>query len=120
MKMRPNGDDYEVVDVLQEGEHFGETAIILGHPRSSTVIAVEFSELYSLARADLLEVYQQWPDLYRQFQDFGETLGSQGTPPLPTSLLLLPSCLLPFQSFCCVSLFLLTPFPHSLSYLPER
>jgi CRP-like cAMP-binding protein len=66
------GDYYEVLGPLREGDHFGETGIVLGQPRAATVVAVEFSELYSLSRYDLVNVYQKWPELYREFQEFGE------------------------------------------------
>lgn len=61
-----------MVSTLNEGDHFGEYSCLLGHPRSSTMVAMEFSELYSLSREDLMEVYRQWPELHAQFLELGK------------------------------------------------
>jgi hypothetical protein len=61
------GDDYKVVSTLHQGQHFGEYGCLLGQPRSATIVALEFCELYSLTRDDLMECYQQWPKLHKEF-----------------------------------------------------
>mmetsp|Transcript_40406 Transcript_40406/g.114405 ORF Transcript_40406/g.114405 Transcript_40406/m.114405 type:complete len:993 (-) Transcript_40406:789-3767(-) len=60
---------YSLAGQLQGGEHFGEYSCLLGHPRTSTVVATEFSELYSLSRDDLMDVYRMWPELHQEFLD---------------------------------------------------
>ena len=66
------GNDYQVVGAIEEGEHFGEHSCLLGLPRASTVVALEFCELYSLSQGDLIAVYKLWPDLHKEFLELGE------------------------------------------------
>eukprot|EP00191_Tetraselmis_sp_GSL018_P005589 CAMPEP_0177605304 /NCGR_PEP_ID=MMETSP0419_2-20121207/16627_1 /TAXON_ID=582737 /ORGANISM="Tetraselmis sp., Strain GSL018" /LENGTH=989 /DNA_ID=CAMNT_0019099439 /DNA_START=131 /DNA_END=3101 /DNA_ORIENTATION=+ len=60
---------YSKVSELRQGDHFGEYSCLLGQPRTATVVAMEFTELYSLSRDDLLDVYRQWPELHKEFQE---------------------------------------------------
>lgn len=60
---------------LHPGEYFGEYSCLLGQERSATVVASSYVELYSLSRADLEVVLQQWPELAEQFEAMGEWLG---------------------------------------------
>jgi hypothetical protein len=39
----------------------------------ATVVASTYCELYSLSRADLEEVLQQWPELAEEFEAMGES-----------------------------------------------
>jgi CRP-like cAMP-binding protein len=39
---------------------------------AATVVASTYCELYSLSRADLEEVLQQWPELAEEFEAMGE------------------------------------------------
>lgn len=57
---------------LHPGEYFGEYSCLLGQERSATVVASGYVELYSLSRADLELVLQQWPELAEQFEAMGE------------------------------------------------
>lgn len=57
---------------LHPGEYFGEYSCLLGQERSATVVAHTYSELYSLSRADLEVVLQQYPELAEQFESMGE------------------------------------------------
>lgn len=57
---------------LHPGEYFGEYSCLLGQERSATVVASGYVELYSLSRADLEMVLQQWPELAEQFEAMGE------------------------------------------------
>jgi len=57
---------------LRPGEYFGEYSCLLGQERSATVVASSYVELYSLSRADLEAVLQQWPELAEQFEAMGE------------------------------------------------
>eukprot|EP00873_Tetraselmis_striata_P000727 jgi/Tetstr1/420991/TSEL_012051.t1 len=59
--------EFSSIGRLHMGEHFGEYSCLLGHPRTSTVVSLDFSELYSLSRDDLMEVYRQWPELHKEF-----------------------------------------------------
>jgi hypothetical protein len=40
---------------------------------SATVVVSTYCELYSLSRADLEEVLQQWPELAQEFATMGES-----------------------------------------------
>lgn len=60
-----------MVSQLEQGQHFGEYGCLFGQPRSSTIVALEFSELYSLRKDSLMEVYAQWPELEREFLQMG-------------------------------------------------
>lgn len=63
---------YYQVGELHEGEHFGEHSCLLGYPRTSTTsTALGFSELYSLSRDDLMDVYRMWPELHKEFLELG-------------------------------------------------
>ena len=66
------GEDYDIGGIIEEGEHFGEYSCLLGLPRTSTVVALEFCELYSLSQPDLIAVYMLWPDLHKEFTELGE------------------------------------------------
>lgn len=57
---------------LHPGEYFGEYSCLLGQERSASVVASSYVELYSLSRADLELVLQQWPELAEQFEAMGE------------------------------------------------
>lgn len=46
------------VTILEAGSLFGESALLSGSPRNATIRALETTELFSLARADLMDVLQ--------------------------------------------------------------
>ena len=48
---------------LQDGEFFGEYSCLTGSPRTATVVAVEYSELYSLSKNDLEKMLVDWPEM---------------------------------------------------------
>ena len=50
-----------ILRVLQPGEFFGEMALLDGHPRSATVVAIERSQVFILERASFLQLIQQDP-----------------------------------------------------------
>ena len=60
------------IGYLRPGEYFGEYTCLLGEARTATVVATTYCELYSLSRADLEEVLQQWPELAEEFEAMGE------------------------------------------------
>jgi CRP-like cAMP-binding protein len=43
---------------------------------AATVVASTYCELYSLSRADLEEVLQQWPELAEEFEAMGKSCSS--------------------------------------------
>jgi CRP-like cAMP-binding protein len=51
------------VNTLDEGDYFGEMALLEGEPRIATVRTTMQTELYSLSRADFSELLVQVPDL---------------------------------------------------------
>lgn len=62
------GRPYRHLGYLHCGEYFGEHSCLLGQERSASVVASSYVELYSLSRADLELVLQQWPELAEQFE----------------------------------------------------
>jgi hypothetical protein len=65
-----------VVGQLRAGEdhsYFGEHSCLLGEEQSTTVVATSYVELYSLSRADLELVLQQYPEVTEEFSDMGES-----------------------------------------------
>lgn len=49
------------INVLNEGEYFGEMALLTGQPRSATVRTTVPTELYSLAQTDFASLLEQEP-----------------------------------------------------------
>lgn len=56
-----NGKDRKTLAHFQEGEFFGEMAVLDSEPRSATVTAVENTELYFIPRDQLLEMLEKSP-----------------------------------------------------------
>src|SRR5262249_18962770 len=52
-----------VLTEFDQGEHFGEMALIRAMPRSATIIAVQTSELIALHRADFFEILRKEHEL---------------------------------------------------------
>jgi hypothetical protein len=71
----PSRLSFATLGYLHSGEYFGEHSCLLAAPRAATFVASSHCELYTLARADLEEVLQQWPELLEEFQDLGGWLG---------------------------------------------
>jgi ATP-binding cassette subfamily B protein len=53
------------LNMLDEGDYFGEMALLAGEPRIATVRTTVQTELYSLAQADFNELLEQVPELQR-------------------------------------------------------
>lgn len=51
------------IDALDEGDYFGEMALLSGAPRSATVRATVPTELFTLARDDFLALVERHPEL---------------------------------------------------------
>jgi ATP-binding cassette subfamily B protein len=47
------------VNVLRDGDYFGERALLTGEPRNATVRTAEPCELYSLRRAEFLTLVER-------------------------------------------------------------
>jgi hypothetical protein len=54
---------YSRLGFLTQGQHFGQYSALLGEPRSASVVAVEFCELYALHRGDLEDLLGRYPEL---------------------------------------------------------
>jgi len=54
------------LDDLEEGQYFGELAALDGRPRSSTVMALEDSDIAKMAPERFLKVVQMYPDVALQ------------------------------------------------------
>jgi CRP-like cAMP-binding protein len=53
-----------VVSLLEEGAVFGEMALLMpGQPRTATIRALVFSDVFELSNRDLDEVLKLWPAL---------------------------------------------------------
>mmetsp|Transcript_38000 Transcript_38000/g.107336 ORF Transcript_38000/g.107336 Transcript_38000/m.107336 type:complete len:631 (-) Transcript_38000:186-2078(-) len=78
--MYPNandlGEDYELVAQLEPGDYTGEYSCLLQQGRASTVVAVEFAEVYTLTRNDLLDAYREFPELYQEFMGLLDELNA--------------------------------------------
>lgn len=53
------------INLLNEGDFFGEMALLSGEPRTATVRTTMPTELYSLSRADFVSLLEQDPDVRR-------------------------------------------------------
>jgi len=56
------GESESPVATLEEGAFFGEMALLSDRPRSATVKAAEYSDIYSLAKEDFEQVLARFPD----------------------------------------------------------
>ncbi len=53
-----------IVSLLEEGAVFGEMALLIpGQPRTATIRALVFSDVFELLAEDLERVLQLWPSL---------------------------------------------------------
>jgi ATP-binding cassette subfamily B protein len=52
-----------LLNVLADGDFFGEVALLTGDPRDATVRAATATDLYSLDRGDFLELLEREPAL---------------------------------------------------------
>jgi CRP-like cAMP-binding protein len=52
---------YKVIRTVEEGDYFGEAGCIACTPRAASVVAIEYTELLTLDRKDLMAIYRQYP-----------------------------------------------------------
>ncbi len=57
-----SGDDRRVIAHLEDGDFFGEMALLERAPRNATVIAVTPTTMLSLERSEFEELLRQWPE----------------------------------------------------------
>ena len=64
----PSADGREVVlNIIQEGEIFGEIALLDGHPRTADATAMSDCELIVIERRDFIEFLRSQPDITLKF-----------------------------------------------------
>ena len=56
--------NYRTLGYIEAGNQFGEYACLTKEPRTATVVAETFTELYSLSRCALAEVMERWPEYH--------------------------------------------------------
>jgi CRP/FNR family transcriptional regulator, cyclic AMP receptor protein len=54
------------LNYMQEGDYFGELSLLDGRPRSASVMTLTNCEIILLARANVLELIQQYPEFAMQ------------------------------------------------------
>jgi CRP-like cAMP-binding protein/Na+/melibiose symporter-like transporter len=79
-------DDYDVVNILQAGDFFGEVAALMGVPRSANVITEEESEFLILPAVVMRRLARQYPALGQVFQTTISTRLARIELPLGTQL----------------------------------
>ena len=57
------------VNTLNEGDYFGEMALLAGEPRSATVRTITPSELYSFSRADFSHLLENEPEISKAISE---------------------------------------------------
>lgn len=61
-------DGQTVYDTLSEGNFFGEIALFLEHPRTASVRAVDYCDLYRLDNEMYQRIRTRYPDVARQIE----------------------------------------------------
>ena len=60
--IREEGDDHQVIAHLEDGDFFGEMALLERAPRNATVKAVTPTTVLSLERSEFEALLQEWPE----------------------------------------------------------
>ncbi len=66
-------DESEVVATLDDGDFFGEVALLTSQPRSNTVRAVDYCNLYALNRGHFDRVLEDFPDFAEKVRQVAES-----------------------------------------------
>lgn len=53
---------------MNDGDHFGEIALLNNEPRVASVVAVTNCELFKLSRKDFSEAVARYPSVYRKIE----------------------------------------------------
>ena len=61
-------DGTEIYATLGEGSYFGEIALINSEPRTASIRAAEYCDIYTLSREDLEGLLSRYPDVKEQLQ----------------------------------------------------
>jgi len=69
-----NASTHDIITYLNPGACFGElTALGLKEERDVTIKATEFSELYSLTKADIIATFKDHPNVYQKMLNIAKT-----------------------------------------------
>jgi CRP-like cAMP-binding protein len=60
------GQHQRVINILGEGDFFGEMALLMGDPRSATVVTTRVTEVYTLGKDDFDAVLRTSPSFKEQ------------------------------------------------------
>ncbi len=71
-------DETTVVAVLGDGDFFGEMALLTSRPRSNTVTAVDYCNLYALDRENFDRVLAGFPDFAAEVRRIADARRSEG------------------------------------------
>jgi voltage-gated potassium channel len=61
-------DETSVIATLSDGDFFGEMALLENQPRTATVRAIDYCDLYTLDRAQFEEVLTSFPEFARKIR----------------------------------------------------
>ena len=59
----------KIITILKEGDFFGEIALIKNQPRTATIKAINYCNLYKLTRKIFDEMISKYPDVVLQIED---------------------------------------------------
>ncbi len=68
-----SGVEEKIVSILHEGDFFGEIALFKNVPRTASVKAVTYCDLYTLAKARFDYVLNKYPDIKKVVMDVAES-----------------------------------------------
>lgn len=68
--LAPDGDS--AIATLTDGDFFGEFALLDSEPRSNTVVAREYCNLYSLGRESFNQVLDDFPEFAAEVRRIAE------------------------------------------------
>lgn len=64
---------------LEEGDFFGEMALLFGEPRSATCTALENTEVFCLSAIDFARVVERTPEMTRALAELARARRNRGT-----------------------------------------
>lgn len=66
---------------LASGHFFGEIALLLSTPRTATIKAIEYCDLYRLDKITFDSIIQRYPDFAKNIQELAEKRQAEHSPP---------------------------------------